>query len=215
MAITQTSLTTDFSATTNTMSVTSGTGFPTVGTIVSPGYLVKVDNEYMYAVAQPTAGVVLVSRRGFLGTAVVAHDLLAKVSVSASPSDFEGAPAGASVPLPGYTPLQQTIGEDLTFSAADIAAFGNQSVTFPIAKATALALTLAAPSKAQDGLTVVFTSLTAAAHVITATALLANAGAASPYTTATVANAKIGGGLTLQAQNGLWNVISATNWTLT
>jgi hypothetical protein len=110
--------------------------------------------------------------------------------------------------MPPFQPAMQTIGEDYTFTLAEVAAWGNQARNFPITKATAAAIVLVAPSKAQDGLTLVFTSLTAAAHVITATTLLADAVTGSPHTTATFA-AFIGASLTLQAQNGLWNVIAA------
>lgn len=216
MAITQTTLSADLGANDVTMAVTSGTGFPTSGgPAVNPGYLVRIDTEYMLAIQQPVANTIKIAMRGYNGTAAKAHDILSQVLVSSAPSDFSPVAPGNQVDLPPFTPLQQTIGEDYTFTAAEIAAYGNQPRNFALTKATALAIVLVAPSKAQDGLTLTFTSLTAAAHVITATALLANAGAGSPYTTATTANAKIGGGLTLQAQNGLWNVIAATNWSLT
>ncbi len=217
MAITQTTLSADLGANDVTMAVTSGSsGFPTAGgPIVNPGYLVRIDNEYMLAVQQPVAGTIKIAMRGYNGTAAASHDILAKVLVSSAPSDFNGVAAGQLVDLPPTLPRQQTIGEDITFTAAQVAAWGNQPQNFVITKASAAAIVLVAPSKAQDGCVVVFTSDTDATHAITATSLLASAGSASPYTTATVANAKAGGGLTLQAQNALWNVIAATNWTLT
>jgi hypothetical protein len=73
---------------------------------------------------------------------------------------------------------------------------------------------LVAPSKAQDGLVVTFTSLTAAAHVITATTLLGDAVSGSPHTTATFA-AFIGTTLTLQAQNGIYNLVANVGVTVT
>ena len=214
MAITATTLSADLGANDVTMTVGSGTGFPSVGATENPGYLVRIDNEYLLAVGQPVSGTITISMRGYDGTAAAAHDTLAAVLVSSAPSDFPSSSAGNSVELPPFTPIQKTIGEDLTFTSAQILGYGNQPQNFVITKATAAAITLVAPSKAQDGLTLTFTSTTAATHAITATSLLANAGASSPYTTATVANAKIGGGITLQAQNGLWNVISSTNVTL-
>ena len=53
MAITATNLTSDLGVNDTRMVVASGTGFPTVGTIENPGYLVRIDNEYMLAVQQP------------------------------------------------------------------------------------------------------------------------------------------------------------------
>lgn len=214
MAITATTLSADLGANDLTMVVGSGTGFPTTGTIANPAYLVRIDTEYMLAVGQPVSGTITLAFRGYDGTAASSHDLLAKVEVSATRSDFPGPTAGNLVNIPNFSPRQQTIGEDLTFTTSQILGYSNQPQLFVITKASAAAIVLVAPSKAQDGLTMTFTSLTDAAHVITATALFASGGSASPYTTATVANAKAGGSLTVQAQNALWNVISSTNVTL-
>ncbi len=209
MAITATALSADLSATGLTMKVASGSGFPTAGgPPVSTGYLVRVDREYMLAKSQPVANVIKLAQRGYNGTFAESHDILAKVEVSALGSDFAEPFPGNTTSMPPFQPAMQTIGEDYTFTSAEVAAWGNQARNFPITKATAAAITLVAPSKAQDGLTLVFTSLTAAAHVITATTLLADAVTGSPHTTATFA-AFIGASLTLQAQNGLWNVIAA------
>lgn len=208
MAITQTALSADLSATGLTMTVASGTGFPTSGATTPQAYLTRIDKEFMLSVLQPTSGVITLAQRGYNSTAAVAHDILAKVEVSSAPGDFPEPSAGNSSPLPPYLPSMTTIGEDITFTAAQVAAWGNQPQNFVLTKATAAAITLVAPSKAQDGLTLVFTNLTAAAHVITATSLLADAVSGSPHSTATFA-AFIGSSLTLQAQNGLWNVIAA------
>ncbi len=215
MAITQTYLSADLSATGLAMTVNSGTGFPTSGgTTPQSNYMVRIDKEKMLAILQPTDGFIRIAQRGYDGTVAASHDILAKVEVSSNPGDFANAPAGQTISLPSYVPDMQTIGEDYTFTLAEIAAYGNQPRNFAITKATAAAITLVAPSKAQDGEVLIFTSLTAVLHVITATGLLANGGTASPYTTATVANTEIGSTLTLMAQNGLWNVVAATNWTL-
>lgn len=214
MAITQTNLTADLTADGNTLAVASGTGFPTAGgSPVTPGYVVRINREYMLATSQPTSGVIKVVMRGYNGTVAEAHDTLSKVEVSATASDFADPSPGNVTSMPPYQPGMQTIGEDRTFTTTEVAAWGNQPQNFPISKATAAAITLVAPSKAQDGLTLVFTSLTAAAHVITATALLGDGASGSPEDTATFA-AFIGASLTLQAQNGIWNVISSTGITV-
>ncbi len=215
MAITATALSADLSATGLTMTVASGTGFPTAGAgPVTPGYMVRIDKEYMLAVSQPVAGQIKLAMRGYNGTAAESHDLLAKVEVSAVGADFAGPSAGNVVTLPPYLPSMTTVGESRTWTSAEIAAYGNQPQNFAITKASAAAIVLVAPSKAQDGLTLVFTSLTAAAHVITATTLLADAVSGSPHTTGTFA-AFIGASITLQAENGLYNVISTTGVTIT
>ncbi len=216
MAITATALSADLTATGETLAVASGTGFPAAGgPIVSPGYTVRINREYMLAVQQPVANVIKVIQRGYNGTFAQAHDLLSKVEVSALGSDFADPFPGSVVNMPPHQPGMQTLGENFAIDATTVASWGNQAQNFAITKATALATsTLAAPSKAQDGLTVVFTSLTAAAHVITATALWADAVSGSPHNTATWA-AFIGATLTVQAQNGLWNVVSSTGVTIT
>lgn len=216
MAITATTLSADLSATGLTMTVGSGSGFPTAGASTpASNYVVRIDKEFLLAVLQPVSGTIKLAQRGYNGTAATAHDVLSKVEVSAAPGDFSDPSAGNVVNLPPYLPSQQTIGEDITYTSAQIAAWGNQPIQFSITKASAAAIVLVAPSKAQDGLVISFTNLTDAIHVITATSLFASAGSGSPYTTATWANAKAGGGLTLQAENGLWNVLAATNVTLT
>lgn len=216
MAITGTNLTAALTATGLTASVASGTGFPTSGgTTPASNYLMRIDKEYMLAILQPTSGVIKLAQRGYNNTAAVAHDTLAYVEVSSNPGDFAGPSQGNVSDLPNYIPSQQTLGADYTFTAAEVAAHGNQPRNYPITKGSAIAITLVAPSKAQDMATWTFTSDSAFLHVITATGLLANGGTAAPYTTATCANSQKGATLVLQAQNGLWNVVAATNWTLT
>lgn len=212
MAITQTYLSAAITATDLTMTVNSGTGFPTSGGTTPQAYLCRCDKEYFLATLQPTSGVITIAQRGYNGTAAAAHDILAKVEVSSAPSDFASPSPGNDVTLPPYAPAYQTLGQDTTFTSSQVAAWGNQSQNFAITKATAAALTLVAPSKAQDGLEVTFTSLTAAAHVITATNLFGDGSSSSPVDTATFA-AYIGATTTLQAQNGLWNVVSSNNVT--
>lgn len=214
MAITQTTLSADLSATALTMTVASGTGFPTTGTGPQQNFVVRIDKEIFYAVEQPIAGTIKLRSRGSDGTVAAVHDILSKVEVGL-PSDFAGPSGGNSVTLPPYIPAMQTLGEDRTFTTTEVAAWGVQPQNFAITKGSALAGVLVAPSTAQDGLVVTFTSLTAFRHVITATSLLANGATGAPYTTATGNDTKIGATLVLQAQNGLWNVVSQGGFTLT
>jgi hypothetical protein len=95
----------------------------------------------------------------------------------------------------------------LTLSA-DGAINPHQSATYVVTKASAAALTLAAPTATtDDGVTITVTSNTAAAHVITATGLL-QTGSAS-VNTATFAAQK-GASITLMAYQGKWNVLNST-----
>ncbi len=208
MAITQTALSADLSATGLTMTVAAGTNFPTVGaTLPSSNFLCRIDSEKFLAVTQPVTGVIKIAQRGYDGTFAASHDVLAKVEVGL-PSDFAAPAPGNDVGLPAYLPNQQTLGESITWTAAQVAAWGNQPQNFAMTKGSALAIGLPAPSKAQDGLTLVFTNLTAFAHVITATTLISDGVTGGPKTTVTFA-AFVGSSLTLQAENGLWNVIAA------
>ncbi len=215
MAITATALSADLSATGLTMKVASGTGFPTTGgPPSSTGYVCRCDGEFFLAFSQPVAGVIKIGQRGYNGTSARTHDILAKVEVSALGSDFADPSAGNVVTIPPFAPAMQTLGENRTFTATEIAAWGNQPQNFAITKGSACLFTLVAPSKAQDGLTVVFTSDSAFAHVLTATTLIGDAVSGSPHTTGTFA-AFIGASLTLQAQNGLWNMIAQIGITVT
>ena len=76
-----------------------------------------------------------------------------------------------------------------------------------ITKAGVAAMTLAAPTAAQEGTTIVFTSGTANAHTLTATGLVEDGITGGAKDLATFA-AFIGSSLTLQAVNLKWHVIS-------
>lgn len=69
------------------------------------------------------------------------------------------------------------------------------------------ALTLAAPTTAQNGITLKVISQTAFAHTITATSLINDGATGAPHTTATFA-VFAGASIELQAYNGLWNVVA-------
>lgn len=215
MAITATTLTADVGVSDLTIAVTSGTGFPATGASPStPHLVIRIDKEYMLAITQPVANTIKVAQRGWGGTVAATHDLLSKVEVG-NASDFPNPSPGNTVNLPPYAPSMQSIGENKTFTSDEVLAWGNQDQNFAFVKATAATIVLVAPSKTQDGVIARFTALVAVANVITATALLANGATGSPYTTATGADTKIGATLTLQAQNGLWNVVSNSGFTLT
>jgi hypothetical protein len=81
-----------------------------------------------------------------------------------------------------------------------------------ITKAGVCAITLAAPSTDQNGMTVNIVSTTAYAHTVTATGLLRNGGASSPYDLATF-SAYIGAGISLIAHGGYWYIHAARNIT--
>ena len=97
---------------------------------------------------------------------------------------------------------KSTITAALVNGAVSIA---NGTVVFT--KAGVAAMTLAAPTAAQEGTTIVFTSGTANAHTLTATGLIEDGVTGGAKNLATFA-AFVGSSLTLQAVNLKWHVIS-------
>ncbi len=190
--------------------ISSSTMLPTVGAQpLSVGVPMQLDGEITFIVSQPVAGTVVVRGRGSDGTAAAAHDTLCNVFFSSSPADFPAPAAGTMITLDLSQDTPVSIGQDATITAP-----GNSNTVYNINKATAAAITLVAPSLSAQGTEMVFTSQTAAAHVITATSLLADGVAGSPHTTATFAALK-GASMTLVAENGLWNVKALVAVTIT
>jgi hypothetical protein len=211
MALSNTTLAAACSATDTTITVTSGTGFPAVG-VSARSQLVQVNGELMYTVdgvAQPSTGLIKVRSRGAEGTAAAAHDILSPVQTGSDATDWPGIGQGADVPRPPFVDLIITVGQN------GVIPVPIQNTTAILNKATALtSTTLAAPSVASNGVRLTLTSATAAAHVLTATSLLADGASGSPHTTATYAAFK-GASLVLEACNGLWNVVGNVGVTIT
>lgn len=209
MALTNTTLAADCSASDLTLSITStSSGFPAVGTM-NTRQLMLVDGEYMMLDRVVASGVVKVLMRGYNGTTAAAHDVLANVATSSDPADFGAYGVGQSVPRPLSADLIVSVGEN------GVVPVPVQNTTVFLTKASALSsTTLAAPLTSNNGVRLTITSQTAAAHVITATSLLGDGVSGSPHTTATWA-AYIGASLTLEASDGIWNVISAVGVTIT
>lgn len=201
-ALTNTTLAADAAASDTILKLTSTSGYPAAGNIIgNNNNLMQINGEQMYFVELIASGTVRVRNRGSNGTLAVAHDILSSVSMGA-PADFPADPAGASNPRPPYVDEIVHYGEDGAIAVP------NKNSTILLNKATAGAFTLAAPTLGQNGVKLTIINETAAAHVITATTLLADAVSGSPHTTATFAAFK-GASLTLEAANGLWNVVAA------
>lgn len=203
MGQTQTTLNGAVTASARTITLTAYTA-PALGTGVNAqNKVIRVDGEWMRITddsLSPTLSVV----RGDNATQAVAHATLA-TAVYGLETDM--------------TTINQVPGANILSIGA------NGTITVPVTpsnvetiyflnKATALGTTtLAAPGLDQDGCYVTFTTSTAAAHVITATSLIADGVSGSPHSTLTWAAFK-GASITLQADRGLWNVISATGVTV-
>lgn len=209
MALTPTTLSADCSASDLTLFITStSSGFPAVGAYGSR-QLMQVDGEYMLIDHVPVSGQVKVLMRGYNGTTAVAHDVLANVATSSNPADFGAYGVGQSVSRPLSADLIVSVGEN------GVVPVPVQNTTVFLTKASALSsTTLAAPLTSSNGVRLTITSQTAAAHVITATGLIADGASGSPEDTATW-DAEKGASLTLVASDGLWNVVAAVGVTIT
>ena len=119
--------------------------------------------------------------------------------------------------MPRMLNLKAGVADERDLSSVMVAAAADGAITIQnstviVTKGTAAALTLAAPSTAQDGTKITVVSATAAAHTVTvATAGFNDLGAAGDV--ATFGGAK-GDGLTAIAYNGDWFLTARTNITL-
>jgi hypothetical protein len=203
MALTRTSLAAAASATDTLLSITStSSGFPAVGVLQSKQRML-IDSEYMMIDQVIASGSVKVMQRGLDGTAAVAHGILASVATSGNNADFPALPIGEVVNRSPDLFEQVTLGADNTTGVTTPIKNTNTIIT----KGSACLFTITAPSVALNGLLWRFSSATAFAHVMTATALIENGLTGSPFTTGTF-GAFIGAGCTLMANNGVWNVVA-------
>jgi len=201
MALTATTLSAACGASDLTLFLTSTSNF-------AAGQPVKIDNEYMVCVSVPVSGVITVRSRGDQGTIAIAHDILANCETSATISDFPGVPLANAALVPPHVPVLLTLGQNQTLTLP------LQDTVYIIDKASAAAITLPTPSKAQDGLRLTFTSQTAAAHTVAGTNLIADGVTGSPHTTCTFAAFK-GCTVTLIVDQGLYNLHSQVGITVT
>ena len=192
------------------VSSTSSQAFPAVGAPPVGYQPFMIDDEMSFLVSCPAVNIVTVRCRGADGTEAVAHDVGSTVVTSASPIDFPAIQPGGLVLKNVWAPDIVTYGQDGVITPP-IEGF---TVAF-LAKATAGAYTLGAPSLALNGIILQLTSQTAAAHTVTtpgasgSTGLFFTAASGSPFTIATFGT-QIGSSVQLVAQNGAWNVINSS-----
>ena len=198
MALTQTTLANALTADALFITVTSATGFVA-------GQSTKIDQEYVTIGRDYVSGTfVPIYRRGDNGSVQQAHNALAIV-VTGAATDWNTLAAGNPTANVGPWPSAK-LRDQTTYSVSGAIAIPNKDQVIIIDKAGVAAMTLAAPTKDQDGLTLTITSTTAQAHTLTATGLFST-GTAS-VNLATFAAQK-GSGLTIMAMQGLWNVIAS------
>lgn len=173
----------------------------------SNGVPILLDTEFAYVVQQTASGVFTLRSRGSDGTAPTPHDPLTNAYASLT-NDFGNPQPGTVVTIDPAEDLAITLGQDGTIILA------GANTIYNINKASAAALILPAPLVSDNGVSCVFTALTAFAHVITSTGLIQDGTSGAPKTTATFAGFK-GATITFVAENGFWNVSAIQNVTLT
>lgn len=212
MALARTQLSAAITASQLTFGVvsTANQAFPAIGAPPLGYQPLLVDDEMMFLVSCPALNMVTVRMRGSDGTEAASHDVLASVVTSAVPSDFPALQPGASVLQPVWAQDKSTYGQDGAIAVPT----EPWTVAF-LAKATAGAYTLGAPSLALNGMSLTITSQSAAAHTVTtpgatgSTGLFFTGAAGAPFTIATFP-AQQSATMQLVAQNGSWNVVNAS-----
>jgi hypothetical protein len=174
--------------------------------ISSVGIPILFDTEFAFVVQQTAAGVFTLRGRGSDGTAPSAHDPLTFAYASIA-NDFGNPQPGTLVTIDPAEDLALTLGQDGT-----IVLVGANTI-YNINKASAAALVVPAPLASDNGVSCVFTTLTAFAHVITGTGLFQDGTASAPKSTITFNGFK-GSTVTLVAENGFWNVQANVGVTL-
>jgi hypothetical protein len=178
MALNATTLSGGITANQVVITLASGTG-------AAVGKFLKVDSEFMKITNidnSPQIGV----QRGINGTAAVAHATTATVNIGFG-YDFPYVPA----------PRTYTYGA----SGAITVAPGTHILKGPAGSVT---MTLASPTGAQNGYVMKLTAATAEAYTVTCTAGFNGGSTASDVAT----YGAIGDSLTIEAVNGVWNVIA-------
>lgn len=199
MAQTTTTLSSAVTSTATSIVVASATGF-------AAGNLVLIDGEFMTVAKNYVSGTTIPVLRGQDGSVQAAHVASANVTTGLT-SDFSQPAPMQFVAEPQYITKQVQ-----SYSASGAISFsGNCDLTIAILNGTsALSMTLANPSKDQDGQYLHIIANGKAAHTVTYTAGLGNGGASYDVGTfsATLAMSAL-----LVACNGFWVSVGPTGAT--
>lgn len=210
MAITNTTLSAAVATTDLVINVASATGITAPNFQTASGITwLRIDQEFMLVTA--VNGTFISVLRGQMGTPVQAH-LINTAVVIGLPADFTQPSALFNNPtFPTYK--VGGLGFQPIFLGGSADAIPSTVPGDYVVKTAGVdAMTLAAPTLANDGIVISVFSDTTNAHTITATSLLANGTALK--TTATFAAFR-GAGLILKASNLVWHVLSSTAITFT
>lgn len=202
MAFTATTLSVACAATDTVLNVASATGF-------AANQYVKVDEEFCQVAASYTSGTQIPVRRGINGTKVVAHPISANVitdAISSTATSDWGNPSASVVTAYPLAGRRRVVTSYSASGAITLPASGEDVVAI-LNGTSALAMTIAVPTKDQDGAILYIAGNGAAAHTVTFTGGLSGAG--TSYDVITV-NATAPVVLMAMAINGLWNSMVAT-----
>jgi len=196
MAFTATTLSSAIARDDTTILVASLTGF-------AANQLVRVDGEMMQIISVPSASTVPVPvLRGLQGTAQTAHPVSARVIVgntaTATGTDWTEAPSWTRTPFAG--PRIRTVTSYSAAGAITLPSIGCDAVAI-INGTSALAMTLADPSTAQDGDVLTVIGNGKAAHTVTSAGGLGLVGGTADVVTF---SATQGQALQVMACGGAW-----------
>lgn len=178
-------------------------GFPGVGIFSNPQQPLMVDQELMFLVQVLSASpaVIQVRSRGSDGSQAIGHDITAPVITSPSPADFPLPALGEWVVTPIESNKALFYGQSGPIGQATPGSDAAAILNGP----SAMAMTLAAPSLAQNGILLRLTTGSAFAHSVSAPGLLLTGAVGGPFSTITFP-AFIGSWVDLIAENGQWSV---------
>lgn len=191
MALTTTTLSAAVAITDNSIVVASATGFVA-------GMIITVDSEVMKVGQSYSSGTTIPVLRGRDGTANVAHAKSANVNVELA-SDLGGPAAQTSTQWPQAGRSRRM----LSYSAAGAITLPNQGedMTAVIIGTSALAMTLAAPTKDLDNCFLYIVSNGKGAHTVTISAGVGGGGSTMDVGTYNTTEQT---GCALMAMNGAW-----------
>lgn len=192
MAFTTTTLSAAVAVNDNSIKVASATGFVA-------GMLLRVDGEMMKVQQSYASGTTIPVIRGIDGSAVLAHPTSANVTVG-NASDFALPPAGVDT---GITNPAQPAFPIYSYSAAG--GLSPVQGIHIINGTSTLAMTLASPTKDQDGQMMIIVSNGKGAHTVTYTGGVGGGGTGMDVGTFNTTEQT---GCILIAVNGVWVLIA-------
>lgn len=191
MALTTTTLSSAVAVTDTTLVVASATG-------AAAGTLVRVDQEVMQIAKGYVSGTTIPVQRGQGGTATAAHPVTANVTFFLGSDESSQAPQSAVQWPVGSVP--RTVASYSAAGAIGLPAPGSDAVAI-INGTSALAMTLASPTKDMDGSILYIVANGKAAHTVTYTGGVGGGGTTMDVGTYTATEQT---GCALMAVNGLW-----------